>query len=61
LSDQVSQSSVREGGSADSQETDEPSMKASLRTCLTPNEVKAMLGLEPHSTCGFVAETAEVR
>jgi predicted cupin superfamily sugar epimerase len=24
---------------------------------LTPDEVKAVLGLEPHPTCGFVAET----
>ena len=28
-----------------------------LGTRPTANEVKAMLGLEPHPTCGFVAET----
>jgi uncharacterized protein len=28
-----------------------------LRTRPTAEEVKAMLGLEPHPTCGFVAET----
>jgi predicted cupin superfamily sugar epimerase len=28
-----------------------------LRTRLTAKEVKAMLNLEPHPTCGFVAET----
>ena len=28
-----------------------------LRTRPTAEEIKAMLGLEPHPTCGFVAET----
>ena len=28
-----------------------------LDTRLTPNEIKEMLGLERHPTCGFVAET----
>jgi hypothetical protein len=28
-----------------------------LGTCPTADEVKVMLGLEPHPTCGFVAET----
>ena len=28
-----------------------------LETRLTPNEIKSMLGLERHPTCGFVAET----
>ena len=28
-----------------------------LGTRPTAEEVKAMLGLEPHPTCGFVAET----
>ena len=28
-----------------------------LSTRLTPNDIKTMLGLERHPTCGFVAET----
>ncbi len=29
----------------------------SLETRPTAEEIRAMLGLEPHPTCGFVAET----
>jgi predicted cupin superfamily sugar epimerase len=32
-------------------------MAVNIETRLTANEIKAMLGLERHPTCGFVAET----